>query len=41
VRCHAADGAVQNLGRRAVVKWAGLFGVHNMAFVEKVVVSEL
>jgi hypothetical protein len=41
VRCHAADGPVQNLGRRAVVKWAGLFGVHNMAFVEKVVVSEL
>jgi hypothetical protein len=41
VRGHATDSAVENLGRRAVVERARLFGVHNMAFVEEVVVSEL
>ena len=38
---HAADGAVEDLGRRAEVEGAGLFGVHNVALVEEVVVAEL
>jgi hypothetical protein len=41
VRSHAADGAVEDLGRSAVVEWAGLFRVDDVTFVEEVVVPEL
>ena len=38
---HAADGTVEDLGRGAVVEGSGLFGIHDVAFVEEVVVSQL
>ena len=38
---HTADRPVEDLGGRAVVEWAGLFGVDDVAFVEEVVVSQL
>lgn len=38
---HAANGAEENLGRGAVMEGAGLFRVHNMAFVEEIVVAKL
>jgi hypothetical protein len=38
---HAADGTEEDLGRGTVMEGAGLFRVHNMAFVEEVVVAEL
>jgi len=41
VRNHAADGPVQNLGGCAVVKGARFLRVHNVAFVEEIVVSQL
>jgi hypothetical protein len=41
VRSHAADGAVEDLGRSAVVERAGLFRVDDVTFVEEVVVPEL
>ena len=38
---HATDGPVEDLGRSAVVEGARLFGVHNVALVEEVVVPQL
>ena len=41
VRDHSADRPVENLGGRAVVEGARLFGVHDMALVKEVVVAQL
>ena len=38
---HATDGAVKNLGGCAVMEGAGLFGIHDVTFMEEVVVSQL
>ena len=38
---HTTDGPVENLGRSAVVEGAGLFGIHDMALVEEIVVPQL
>ena len=38
---HATDGPVEDLGRSAVVEGTGRFGVHNVTFMEEVVVAQL
>lgn len=41
VRNHATDGTVKNLRGCSVVEGARLFGIHDVALVEEIVVTEL
>lgn len=41
MRGHTAYGAVEDLRRGTVMEGSGLFGVHDMSFVQEVVVPEL
>lgn len=41
MRSHSTDGTVKDLGGSTVMEGSGLFGVHNVTFVQKVVVTEL
>lgn len=41
MRSHAANGPIKDFGRRAMVKGTGFLGIHDVTFVEEIVVTKL